>query len=115
MNRWLKRLGYGVMALFWLTVMIFPTFAFFLATQGEIQLGKEPRNHVRFFMVQEETSSGVGVEWVRNVRQTVNCSRTTIRYLLWEGSNSDDNVSFCQCYDPATDAPLPLEENSCTQ
>lgn len=114
MRRWLKRLGYIILVLSWLTVMVFPTFAFFLATQGELQLGSEPRRHVRFFMVQEEMASGVGVEWVRAARQLDSCSRTSIRYFLWEGSSEGDNVSFCQCFDPVTDAPLPIEEDSCT-
>ena len=114
MNLWLKRLGYTAVALLWLIIMIFPTFAFFLATQGEIQLGSEPRSHLRFFMVQEETSSGVGVEWVRTSRQADNCSQTTLRYFLWEGGNQGDNVSFCQCYDPVTNSPLPVEENRCS-
>ena len=115
MKRWLKRGGYAVLLLIWLIVMAFPTFAFFLATNGEVQIGSEPRSHVRFFLVQEEASGGVGLEWVRGARQVDDCTRTTIRYFLWEGSSADQNVSFCQCYDPVTDAPLPVEEDSCTQ
>jgi hypothetical protein len=115
MNRWLKRVGTFVFLLIWLLVMGFPTFAFFLATNGEVQLGSEARSHIRFFLVQEETSGGVGVEWIRDARQVENCTRTTIRYFLWEGSSVGQNVSFCQCYDPITDAPLPVEESSCTQ
>lgn len=115
MRRWLKRGGYAVLLLIWLIVMAFPTFAFFLATNGEVQLGSEPRSHVRFFLVQEETSGGVGLEWVRGAWQVDDCTRTTIRYFLWEGSSAGQNVSFCQCYDPITDAPLPVEEDSCTR
>ena len=114
MNRWLKRIGYLLFLLLWLAVMAFPTFAFFLATKGEVQLGDDPRSHVRFFMVQEETSSGVGVEWVRDAARVENCTRTTLRYFLWEGRQAGQNVSFCQCFDPATDAPLPVEESICT-
>ncbi len=115
MNRWLKRTGTFIFLLLWLMVMIFPTFAFFLATNGQVQLGDEARRHVRFFLVQEETSGGVGMEWVRGVWQADNCTRTTIHYFLWEGNNSGQNVSFCQCYDPVTDAPLPVEESNCTR
>jgi hypothetical protein len=114
MNRWLKRIGYFLFLLLWLMVMAFPTFAFFLATNGEVQLGSEPRSHLRFFMVQEEASSGVGIEWVRGARQVDDCTRTTIRYFLWEGSSAGQNVTFCQCYNPVTDAPLPTEESICT-
>lgn len=115
MNRWLKRAVYAVLLLFWLMVMAFPTFAFVLAMRGEVQLGSEPRTHVRFFMVQEETSSGVGIEWVRAARRVANCTRTTIRYFLWEGSSAGENVTFCQCYDPVNGAPLPVEESNCTR
>lgn len=115
MNRWLKRIGYFIFLILWLIIMAFPTFAFFLATNGEVQLGREARSHVRFFMVQEETSGGVGLEWVRSARQVDNCTRTSIRYFLWEGNSAGQNTNFCQCYDPATDAPLPTEESNCTQ
>ena len=115
MNRWLKRVGTFVFLILWLVIMVFPTFAFFLATNGEVQLGSEARSHVRFFLVQEKTSSGVGVEWIRNAQQVDNCAKTTIHYFLWEGNNAGQNVNFCQCYDPVTDAPLPVEESSCTQ
>ena len=94
--------------------MAFPTFAFFLATRGELQFGDDPRSHVRFFMIQEEASGGIGLEWIREARQVENCSQTSIRYFLWEGSGRSENVDFCQCYDPITDASLPIEESTCT-
>ncbi|MCP4421943.1 MAG: hypothetical protein GY805_35465 [Chloroflexi bacterium] len=115
MKRWLRRLGYFFVLLFWLSVMVFPTFSFFLATQGELQIGSNPRSHVRFFMVQEEESGGVGIEWIRKARRTENCTQTSIDYILWEGSREGNNASFCQCYAPDSDAPLPIEENSCNQ
>lgn len=115
MKRWLKRIGYLVLLLFWLIIMAFPTFAFFLATNGEVKFGSETQTHLRFFMVQEETSAGVGIEWVRDAWQVENCTRTTLNYFLWEGNNGKQNVSFCQCYDPITKTPLPIEENLCTQ
>lgn len=114
MRRWLRRLGYLLLLIIWLLVMAFPTFAFFLATQDEMQLGSDPRSHVRFFMVQEESSSGVGVEWVRSARQAENCTRTSLRYYFWEGNGEGKNVDFCQCFDPVSAAPLPVEESSCS-
>ena len=113
MKRWFKRLGYSFLLLVWLIIMAFPTFAFLLATREELQFGEDPRSHLRLFLVQEEESSGLGIEWVRNARNLNNCARTSIRYLLWEGSSRGENVSFCQCYDPVTDAPLPVGEESC--
>ena len=108
-------MGYLLLLLLWLMVMAFPTFAFFLSTNGEIQLGEDPQSHVRFFMVQEESSSGVGVEWVRGARESENCTRTSLVYFLWEGDSAGQNTTFCQCYDPVTNAPLPVEESSCSQ
>lgn len=115
MRRWSKRIGYPILLLFWLMIMAFPTFAFFLATNGEVQFGDEAGSHLRFFLVQEEDSGGVGIEWVREALQVEGCNRTTLRYFLWEGSSSGQNVSYCQCYDPLTNSPLPIEESSCTQ
>lgn len=115
MKSWIRRIGYIVLVIFWLGVMVFPTFAFFLATQNELQLGSNPRSHIRFFMIQEESSGGLGIEWVRKGSQTDNCTQTTINYFLWEGKRPDNNVSFCQCYSSDTDIPLPVEENSCNQ
>ncbi|WP_420642478.1 hypothetical protein [Candidatus Leptofilum sp.] len=114
MNRWFKRLGYAILIVFWLFIMAFPTFAFFLATRGELQFRDDPRSHMRFFMVQEEASSGIGIEWVRDARGAENCSQTSIRYFLWEGDGRNQNTNFCQCYDPISDAPLPIEESRCT-
>jgi len=113
MKRWLKRIGTPILLILWLIIMAFPTFAFFLATNGQVQLGREAKSHVRFFMVQEKTSSGVGLEWVRGAGQAENCTRTTIRYFLWEGSSAGQNISFCQCYDPLTITPMPVEESNC--
>ncbi|GJM39950.1 MAG: hypothetical protein DHS20C20_02320 [Ardenticatenaceae bacterium] len=113
MNPWVKRVGYGILVIFWLMIMAFPTFAFFLATRGELQMGEDPRSHVRFFMVQEE-SSGIGVEWVRDAQGVENCSQTSISYLLWDGNGRNQNTTFCQCYDPLNDAPLPVEESRCS-
>mgnify|MGYP001029469301 CR=1 FL=1 len=114
MKRWLKRLGYAVAIVFWLMIMAFPTFAFFLATRGEVQFGDDPHSHMRFFMIQEEELGGIGIEWVRDARRVENCSRTSISYILWEGNGRNQNTSFCQCYDPVTDAPLPIEESRCS-
>ncbi len=109
----MRRIGYTLLFIFWLSVMVFPTFAFLLATQDELQLGSSPRSHIRFFMVREDESGGVGVEWARKARQTENCTQTSINYFLWEGKRPENNTHFCQCFSPGTDIPLPIEENSC--
>jgi hypothetical protein len=114
MRRWLRRFGYLLFIIIWLMVMCFPTFAFVLAGNGQIELGSNPRNHLRFFMVQEEEASGIGVEWARPLLGKPACAKTSVVYLLWEGGGGpNQNVSYCQCVDPLTNAPLPVDENSC--
>ncbi len=112
MKRWLRRFGYLLIVIIWLMIMCFPTFAFALATNGQIQLGSNPRNQLRFFLVQEEEADGIGVEWSRPLLGKT-CSKTTVTYFLWEGSSQGQNVSYCQCFDPDSGVPLPIDENNC--
>ena len=111
MNRWLRRFIYLLVTLAWLCVMSFPVVAFILAIQGQIQVGNDVR-HLRLFMLQEPDVQGIGFEWTRPLRQQPPCSRTTVNYLLWEGEGED--VAFCQCYDPLTNEPLPMDLYSCS-
>lgn len=112
-SRWLKRPLYLLIIVAWLLVMIFPTFAFVLAHNGSIELGSNPRNQLRFFLVQEEAAEGVGMEWSRPSLAGENCAQTSLAYLFWEGGQSGQNSSYCHCYDPVTSAPLPVEAGSC--
>ena len=104
MKLWLRRLAYATLLLLWLVIMSFPALAFFLATNGQVQIGQDSRRHVRLFMVQEEEFNGVGVKWQRQVRGHENCWRTSVQYLLWEGENQPAN--YCNCIDPLTGAPI---------
>ena len=97
MNRWLRRLLYFFVVVVWLAVMSFPLVAAILAVRGEIQLGDDPRSHLRLFLVQERQAQGVGVEWTRPVSKRASCSQSSVSYLLWEGEA--ENVVYCQCYD----------------
>ncbi|HRQ38655.1 MAG TPA: hypothetical protein PLD25_12175 [Chloroflexota bacterium] len=102
MKRWLRRFGYMLIVIIWLMVMCFPTFAFMLAMNGQIEVGSNPRNHLRFFMVQEENADGIGVEWKRPLPGQPACARASVTYLLWESDGQNQNTSFCQCIDPVT-------------
>ncbi len=113
MNRWLRRFLIFLGLIAWLVVMAFPFTAFILATQGQMQIGSDPASHVRLFLIQEEDSQGVGLEWIRPSRQRSNCSQGTISYFLWEGDG--ENVSYCQCFDPATESTLSVENQSCKE
>lgn len=107
---WLRRLGCFAAVIIWLVVMLFPTFAFLLAARGQLQFGNDVDNHLRFFIVQEEESAGVGIEWTRPYQE--NCTQTSVNYVLWEGNNGQ-STSYCQCFDQATGDPLPINEGSC--
>lgn len=117
LSRWLKRIGIGLFLSFWLLVMVFPFLAFLMATRGQIQIGEGERSHFRTFMVSDfdmpgvDDVQGVGFELTRRVPQNEDCSRTSIRYLLWIGEA--DPIFFCQCYDPATGDPLPVDQSVC--
>jgi hypothetical protein len=113
MKSWLRRFGYLLFLIVWLMVVCFPTFAFVLAMSGQIEMGSNPRNHLRFFMVQEEDTAGIGMEWARPLLNRSTCAKTSVVYLLWEGGETNQNSSFCHCYDPETAVPLPVDENSC--
>ncbi len=115
-RQWLKRLGCFLLIILWVVAMIFPTFAFVLAGTGQIQLGSEQGSHIRFFMVQEADVDGIGVQVKRpsSGSDPNQCYQNNLIYLLWEGNTTGKNSSFCTCYDPDTNAPLPVLENSCS-
>lgn len=97
MKSTLRRLAYFLIFLIWLLVMLFPLVAVVLATQGQIQIGKETHSHVRLFLLQERETEGVGIEWTRRVQEPPGCAQSSLIYLLWEGEG--DNATYCQCYD----------------
>lgn len=113
MSRWPRRFIYLLVTLAWLCVMSLPALAFILAVRGQIQIGSDVRHHLRIFALQELDAQGIGVEWTRPVRQQPACSWTTVNYLLWEGEGED--IAFCQCYDPLTNDPLPVELQFCSE
>ena len=97
MKSTLRRLAYFLVFLVWLLIMLFPVVAFVLATQGEIMVGKETNSHTRLFLLQEEDTEGVGIEWTRRARESPGCAQTSLIYLMWEGEG--ENATYCQCYD----------------
>ena len=101
----LRPMAYLVAILAWLFVMSLPVLAFLIATRGQIQLGADAQSNVRLFLVQEENVQGLGVEWSRRDSDSRDCARTTVKYLLWQGGGSGQNVEYCRCFDPATNQP----------
>lgn len=113
MKTWLRRLIYLVIILVWLLILSFPTFAFFLAMRGQVQIGNEDGRYVRIFLLQEPDAEGIGIERQRPLREPPGCRQTTVSYLMWVGEG--ERVSFCQCFDPTTQAPLPVEGQMCSE
>lgn len=109
MKRWFRRFGYLVVILVWLLIMAFPVVSFTLATRGQMQLGEDGRSHLRLFMVNADDGAGVGIEWTRRAGDA--CLRTSVNYLLWEGSSQP--ASYCQCSDPATGALTAADAAQC--
>jgi hypothetical protein len=110
---WTKRAGYLLLILLWLLLVSFPVVAFLLATQGEIEFG-DSRSGLRLFLLQDSDSQGLGLQWTRpydngSPSAAVACTRTTLRYLLWQGSAPQQNTAYCQCFNPQTQEPLPLD------
>ncbi|MEW5988710.1 MAG: hypothetical protein AB1791_18940 [Chloroflexota bacterium] len=99
MRRRLRPLLYLVIVVVWLVVMSLPVLAFLLATRGSVQIGGDARSNVRAFLVLEEDSQGVGIQWTRPHRDQPHCANTSLVYLLWEGEG--ENARYCQCFDPA--------------
>ena len=110
MQRLRRYLVRSAILVVWVLVMIFPFVAFTLATRGQLQIGSSEQRHIRLFMVQEKEANGVGVEWIRPHRRT-NCLQGSITYLMWAGEG--DNVTFCQCLDPATNTPVSTTQTAC--
>jgi hypothetical protein len=109
MKRWFRRLLYLILVVVWLLFMAFPFAAFTLATNGEMLIGGE--RYLRLFLVQEVEANGVGIEWRRGLFQPGNCLRTSVAFLMWEGES--EGLSYCQCFDPVTNAPLPVAGSAC--
>ena len=91
--------------------MAFPFVAFTLATNGELRIGNE--SYLRLFLVQETGANGVGFEWRRGLFQPEACLQTSVAYLMWEGES--EGVTYCQCFDPVTQAALPVTRAVCVE
>ncbi|MCB0006911.1 MAG: hypothetical protein KDE04_10670 [Anaerolineales bacterium] len=95
MKPWLRRLLYLLIVLVWLLVMAFPIFAVVLASRGEIQLGDDPANNSRVFLIQEADAEGIGIQTIRETGDDLVCSETSVTYLMWKGEG--ENSRFCSC------------------
>ncbi len=111
MKRWLRRFLYLLIVLIWIAIMSLPFLAVMVAARGQVQLGDDTGRHLRIFLVQQRGAAGIGIENQRPLRQSTDCTKTTVTYLLWEGTG--ENASYCQCIDSNTGANLPVDAGSC--
>ena len=97
MNRWLRRLVILLILTLWLILLAFPAVAFILATRDQIQVGDDPAQHLRLFLVSEPQAQGVGIERARRLKNPNGCSQTNVAFLMWEGES--ESIVYCQCFD----------------
>ena len=89
-----RRLIYLSIFLLWALLMCFPIMAFAVAIRGQVEFG----NAIRIFLVQEDNSQGLGIQWNRSAGNQENCTKSSVRYFLWEGGDESLNIDYCQCY-----------------
>lgn len=101
-----RRLGCALLLLLWFALLLTPCALFYLAAYGEIRLQHRdiPQPHAHPFLlaslVSETGDRGLRFEtsWVASADDESLCVETAVRFLLWEYSGDNQNVSFCDCY-----------------
>ena len=96
-----RRLSYLLVLMAWIALMTLPLLAFLLAARGELMVGDDQGSNVRLFLVNSDEAKGIGIQRVRKSSQE-DCFQGSVRYLLWEGQDSNLNVDYCTCVDPAS-------------
>jgi hypothetical protein len=96
----LRRIGCGILLVFWFALLLVPCFCLVMATNQEIVIptGSLPGQHLRIWLIMEVDQRGLGISTANVVQSDENtaCLETYNRFLLWQGQG--DNVSFCECY-----------------
>ena len=103
-----RRLGCALALLCWFTLLLTPCALFYLAANGEIRFDHRdiPEPHAHPFLlvslVSETEDRGLRIETSRIVdtrsSEGMICVDTTVRFLLWEYSGGNQDVSYCDCY-----------------
>lgn len=104
----IKRMGCGLLLVFWFTILLSPCALFYLAANGEIRIWHgdipEPHAHPRLLieLISEVDYRGVSVTNSSVLDQNPNdseiCVQTDVRYFLWETIDDNPDVSYCECY-----------------
>lgn len=103
-----RRLGCVLALLFWFTALLTPCALFYLASHGEIRFDHrdipQPHAHPLLLvsLVSEAEDRGLRIEtsWKADSQSddAMLCVQTSVRFLLWEYSGGNQNVSYCDCY-----------------
>ena len=103
-----RRFGCGLALLLWFTLLMTPCALFYLAATGEIRLehGDIPQAHAHplllLSLISERDDRGLRIETSRiatgQPAGLTLCVETAVRFLLWQYSGGNQNVSYCDCY-----------------
>lgn len=88
-----------------LLLALLPYFGCRLITQGVLQFGNETGNFLNIFLLQEPDKEGLGVQWTRSFDDEAICTRSTVRYFMFDGEA--ENLDFCECTNQPVSRPLP--------
>ena len=102
-----RRIGCWLLIAVWFAILLTPCGLFYLAANGEIRLQHsqipDPHAHPRLLisLISESDDRGLRIE-----SSTIQaeggepgiCVETSVRFLLWESSGGNQNVSYCDCY-----------------
>ena len=100
-----KRILRVLFLLIWLTLLLAPCLALYIASRGELRLrtGPAPEQEIRLWLVQDAQRAGMGLAYASE-RSSGNerCFQTEVQFLLWRGRQLDDDTAtrFCACYAP---------------
>ena len=104
----LKRCGCALLLICWFALLLTPCGLFYLAANGEIRLNHadipQPHEHpwLLISLVSESDDRGLRIEsssiMATGSESELTCVETMVRFLLWEASESNQDVHYCDCY-----------------
>jgi hypothetical protein len=114
-NRILRNLGFILFIIVWLLVMTLPCFAFVLASRGELSWDRSEHDWDRIWLLQERNQKGLGYQAERVISDQSSsggpiCVRNSVRYFLWQGTDTNTNTDYCECFasdGTSTESPCP--------
>lgn len=89
---------------------------FVVAIRGEVTWQRGELAGDRLFLIMERRQRGLGWEHVGSTGQAPAtggqvCTRTTVRYYLWEGQG--ENITYCECYRQTATGLSYIDSDAC--